>query len=149
GLSMGTLGKCLLLSLITCLIGSEHTKLAATSAEKTAPSNQPQASNQQAEQNDDNEEPLFPAARDGKYGFIDRKGNFVIAPTFASAGYFSEGLAPVEVEGRLLVSSGEGGQFTGSERGKWGYIDRTGKLKIPPQFGSANAFSEGLALVTV
>src|SRR5258706_12737862 len=32
--------------------------------------------------------------------------------------------------------------------GKWGFIDRTGKLIIPLQFDSANNFHEGLALVT-
>src|SRR6266568_6376956 len=31
--------------------------------------------------------------------------------------------------------------------GKWGFIDRTGKVVIPIQFDSANDFHEGLALV--
>src|SRR5260370_22035067 len=32
---------------------------------------------------------------------------------------------------------------------KWGYIDKTGKFVIPPQFPHAESFSEGLALVLV
>ena len=35
------------------------------------------------------------------------------------------------------------------QNGKWGYIDRTGKIVIKPQFLSAEEFSEGLAAVTV
>jgi hypothetical protein len=31
--------------------------------------------------------------------------------------------------------------------GKYGYIDRSGKMVIPPKFGSADPFSEGLAMV--
>jgi hypothetical protein len=42
---------------------------------------------------------------------------------------FSEGLACVEIEGKM------------------GYIDRTGCIVIAPQFEIANDFSEGLAIV--
>lgn len=36
-----------------------------------------------------------------------------------------------------------------SIEGKWGYIDSEGKVEIKPQFLTANAFSEGLAVVAV
>ncbi len=49
---------------------------------------------------------------------------------FASG--FSEGLAPVC-----------------DRRGKFGYIDRSGKYFIEPQFQAADSFSEGLALVSI
>jgi hypothetical protein len=32
---------------------------------------------------------------------------------------------------------------------KWGYIDKTGKVAIKPQFGGTDQFSEGLAAVEV
>jgi hypothetical protein len=33
--------------------------------------------------------------------------------------------------------------------GKWGYINRDGKVVIPPQFDAANDFSEGLAMIRI
>lgn len=33
--------------------------------------------------------------------------------------------------------------------GKWGYIDKTGKLSIKPQFDTANSYHNGLALVGI
>src|SRR6266849_5349942 len=38
--------------------------------------------------------------------------------------------------------------FPVEKDGKWGFIDRTGKIVIPLQFDGANEFHEGLALVT-
>src|ERR1700704_3111972 len=38
--------------------------------------------------------------------------------------------------------------FPVEKDGKFGFIDRTGKIVIPLQFDSANDFHEGLALVT-
>lgn len=95
--------------------------------------------------------PLFPAVKDGKYGFIDVHGQFVIPPSFTDAQAFSEGLAAVYVGGEsyLKRSMSDGDPYISYEGGKWGYIDRTGALAIPPQFGSAYPFSEGFALVTL
>ena len=39
--------------------------------------------------------------------------------------------------------------FTIYENGKWGYIDKTGKVIIEPKFDEAADFSEGLARVKV
>jgi WG containing repeat len=73
------------------------------------------------------------------------KVEFAIEPQFAAAGDFSEGLAKVgfgdnppnpEPYGYVEVKS-------------YGYIDRTGKLKIPAQFSEASNFSEGLAVVRI
>jgi hypothetical protein len=55
----------------------------------------------------------------------------IIEPQFEEAGIFSEGLAAIEING------------------KWGYIDKSGKLVIEPQFTDAWNFSEGLAPVKV
>jgi hypothetical protein len=51
-------------------------------------------------------EGLAPVEVNGKWGFIDTKGNMVIPAVYDSAGSFSEGLAQVKVNG------------------KWGYIDK-------------------------
>jgi ankyrin repeat protein len=66
----------------------------------------------------------------GRYGFVDRSGSWVIPPRFHELGSFSEGLA------KAKHSNG------------WGYIDKTGKWAIKPQFASAGNFSEGAAVVT-
>lgn len=61
-------------------------------------------------------------------------GTYVAAPQFDNAGAFSEGLAAVQVGG------------------KWGFVDKSGKVVIEPQFNpdqvQYNArFSDGLAAV--
>ncbi len=66
----------------------------------------------------------------GRTGYINSKGSFVIQPQFDGASYFSDGLALAWVYGRNR-----------------GYINKTGHFAIPPQFGrnTAHNFSEGLA----
>ena len=58
---------------------------------------------------------------------IDKKGNWVIQPDFDDADDFTEGLAPV------------------LENGKWGFINRKGKMIIAPQFRLCFAFINGHA----
>lgn len=65
----------------------------------------------------------------GEFGYINKKGEVVITPTFSSVGLFSEGLAKVK------------------KNGQWGFIDKNGNLVIQYQFESAGDFHEGLALV--
>lgn len=74
---------------------------------------------------------LLPVAVDGKWGYIDQKGTFVIEPKFDLAYLFSDGLA--------LVQNAEG---------KMGFIDIHGKYKIAPIYKYAANFSEALAFVT-
>lgn len=101
-------------------------------------------------------EGLAAVKQNNKWGYIDREGNMVIEAKFdeprdspkrfdcdatdiignkAECKYldnrhdFSEGLAAIYMNG------------------KWGYIDRQGKIVIQPQFSQANNFSERLAYV--
>lgn len=77
----------------------------------------------------------------GRWGYIDQNGKWVIPPRFGEAGVFeplgkfSEGLAPVM----------NGGYF--GKAAKFGFIDRTGNYAITAQFDWAGAFSEGVAPV--
>lgn len=82
---------------------------------------------------------------------------------FDWAGDFSEGLAPVQVDGRFgfIGTSGEirieprfeyaGGFSCGRAPalagGRWGYLDATGSFAIPAAYDWAGAFREGLAPV--
>jgi len=69
-----------------------------------------------------------------KIGFIDTKGNLVIEPQFDDVwGGFQENFAAVQVGGR--------------EKGKWGFIGKSGKFFINPIFDYVFNFSEGLAAV--
>lgn len=70
-------------------------------------------------------------AQDSKWGFIDKKGDFIINPAYEAARNFSEELAPVKKEG------------------KWGFINKEGKFIIEPSFESAFPFEEGLAAVQI
>jgi hypothetical protein len=65
----------------------------------------------------------------GKWGFIDKNGNWVIEPRFASADSFSEGLARAGVDDKAA------------------FIDKTGNWAIEPQYDPYQGFSEGLAPV--
>jgi hypothetical protein len=74
---------------------------------------------------------LWPVEQHKKWGFIDKTGRLIIPFKFDYPGYFSEGLAPMQV-----------GEETG-------YIDITGKFVIPPHSYGGYSFSEGLAIVVL
>ncbi|MEO0103191.1 MAG: WG repeat-containing protein [candidate division WOR-3 bacterium] len=50
-----------------------------------------------------------------------------------------------------VTGSGKGelSPFEDSKTGKWGYINKQGKIVIRPQFNEAKDFSEGLAAVKI
>lgn len=122
-----------------------------------APDKQPlQAAGSQSPANETG--PLFRVEKDGKYGYIDKTGKVVIPFQYDGADRFFEGLASVLVGAKLVdvevTVYGTGGappvkklekQLVG---GKYGYIDTTGKMVIPPYI-YAGKFSEGLAAVGV
>lgn len=74
---------------------------------------------------------LVRSSSDLRTGYMDRRGNVVVAPRFFAAGAFSQGLAPAQEEAG----------------GGWGFVDRTGRFVIEPAFDAALPFSEGLAPV--
>ncbi len=115
----------------------------------------------------------------GQWGYIDRKGKWVIRPKFDEAYDFQDnGTAVVAdnskyglvdksgkyivtpkydyleffVEGLALVNIG--GEYDGNTikiraGGKWGFIDETGKIAIPIQFDSALTFRNGVSAVRI
>jgi hypothetical protein len=109
----------------------------------------------------------------GRWGFIDRTGRFRIAPRYAGANEFSDGVAYVffwEGEKRRNGIVDTSGKFTlletndyeisfhdglakfrtpGGLNTKYGYMDKGGQVVIEPQFSYAGDFSEGRAWVEV
>ena len=79
----------------------------------------------------DNPNSLTRAKKDGKWGFRNGAGSFVIAPQFDWVSHFSEGLAAVLV------------------RKKYGFIDQTGAFVTKIRYTEVGDFSEGLARVRV
>lgn len=83
-------------------------------------------------------EGLAAVEKDGKLGYINKQGAFVIEPKFDYPDYyhlstiqaFSDGLACVRLDG------------------KWGYCDHKGNIVIKPQYDRVFSFRNGLALVT-
>jgi len=93
-------------------------------------------------------EGLVPIEIKGQTGFIDKSGKVVIAPQFEDVEDFSAGLAAVKVRSNETTWCAR--DASGSREGftmKWGYIDKSGKFVIPPQFESAAPFAEGLAVI--
>lgn len=105
----------------------------------------------------------------GKWGYINKSGKFVIEPRFEKAFDFSEGLARVVINGhtgfidragRLAVQpeydfvdwprrNFSDGMAAVSKHGKWGYVDNTGKEVIKPEFDESSDFTDGFAVVNV
>jgi hypothetical protein len=108
------------------------------------------------------------AVTDGdRGGFIDHSGKMIFAVPLDVTLGFHEGVAGVLLRGTItyfdrtgkkLPISTEYGPKSNSfsegllpieTKGKWGFVDRTGKLVVAPQFEDAGDFSEGLAPVKV
>ena len=83
-----------------------------------------------------------------KFGFKDSLGHIIIRAQFDQVGCFNEGLASVTVGAkreRYLSSNGDSAtMWTG---GKQGFIDKTGKYVVKPQYDYCNYFSQGIAVV--
>ena len=78
----------------------------------------------------------------GRWKYIDPKGRIVIEKP--EGGYFSEGIAPVCVQGKWKVLPGDG--TITFELEKFGGINKKGEMIIPAKYGFLDYFSEGLAV---
>lgn len=106
---------------------------------------------------------LAAVKKNGKYGFIDTKGNVKIDFAYTRAYDFSEGLAKVEQNGKVGFVNKNGETVVPIEyedagffkegcvwvvkNGKYGFVDKTGKEIIPTQYDYAYPFSDGIAPV--
>lgn len=108
-------------------------------------------------------EGLAKQEKDGKWGFIDKTGKFVIANKYTMAEDFKEGLAKVlkgnkfgyvDLQGKEVIpfiydsalSFSEGLAAVGIN-GKYGFIDKTGKIVIPLEYDFTEPFANGEARV--
>lgn len=107
---------------------------------------------------------LFKSA-DGKYGFIGEDGKYVINPIYKYANSFSEGMACVVMENgkpqfidknnKILFTVDKAEYCFGFKeglarvqiKGKYGFIDKSGKIIVNPIYEDAQDFKEGLAAV--
>jgi hypothetical protein len=110
-------------------------------------------------------EGLIPVKVSGQWGFADRTGRAVIAPSYRKAFSFSEGLAAVQVgekwgfidrQGQVAIAprfTGVGNFVDGvapaAEAASWGLIDKRGEFVVPPRYAGIADVSEGLALFDV
>ncbi|MDR0997229.1 MAG: WG repeat-containing protein [Zoogloeaceae bacterium] len=86
--------------------------------------------------------PSFRTPPEKSWGFLDRQGQWAIAPQFVDVG-------PVASNG-LIAAAVDGGPLPVPpwRRTLWGYIDRKGQWVIEPRYQRADPFAQnGLALV--
>jgi hypothetical protein len=83
-----------------------------------------------------------------KWGYINKTGAVVIKPKFIDAQVFSEGLAAVSLLWTKVLEKTEEA-ITAFNGEMYGFIDRTGKLVLKPQFSQVSQFHSGLALVNL
>jgi hypothetical protein len=69
-------------------------------------------------------------SENGKSGFVSSTGKWLTGPVYDECGQFGNGLVPVR------------------QADLWGYVNQTGKVVIAPKFRNAQAFHDGLAVVS-
>ena len=74
---------------------------------------------------------LHSSEKQGKWGFVDYKGDLVIDSIWNDVEEFSEGLAAVQ-----------------SDNGRWGFINVKGEVVIPCKWKRTGNFKEGLCIVS-
>ena len=106
---------------------------------------------------------LRPKALDGKKGFVNVHGEWVIAPEYEDVDVFREGVCWVKKGGKwgLINNNGEclieprfedsrefnQGYANVKLQGKWGVIDRYGSMIFQPEFDLIRTFKDGVATV--
>lgn len=103
------------------------------------------------------------------WGYINEEGKYAIQPTYKTATVFSEGLAWVVTENGAPTAINTKGELkitlqdaetvkifqedlaafsvTQDSKVKWGFVNKEGKVAIPPQFATTGNFSGGKCAV--
>ena len=101
---------------------------------------------------------------DGKWGFIDKNGDFVIKPIYEKTkGFYKDGFAAVKIDNKWGLIDSKGvwimkpqyddfdsyldGMGCVEINKKWGYINKNGDVIIKPQFDEADPYFLGRARV--
>ena len=100
---------------------------------------------------------------DGKWGFIDAAGDWIIKPEYEAVERFRNRLCTVKIDGKWGVIDTTGKVVVEPEYdwyviyqddlacvkidGKYGYIDKKGNIAIQPAYDYAWDFADGVALV--
>jgi hypothetical protein len=82
----------------------------------------------------------------GHIGFSDMEGHIVISPKFFFAKPFKQGFAAFNEGGKIESFDKEHTYISG---GKWGYINKQGKVVFPAIFDQASSFEEEKADVKI
>jgi hypothetical protein len=103
----------------------------------------------------------------GKIGYINLKGKLAVTPRFKNGGRFNEGTTWVETDrgyayintrGKILFTLQRGlvprgpfynGMAMVNKDGRFGFVNRQGRVAVKPVFLSARNFSNGVAVVVV
>jgi len=121
------------------------------------------APNSDAEWIGDGNEGLFPALKNGKYGYLNKEGKWVIPPTFLEVGAFSEKVSSyrnaanwgtINSEGKILseakwekITDFSGGLAIANSAGKDYLIYPSGELAYPEGLDKILRLNEGFYLV--
>lgn len=86
---------------------------------------------------------LWKVKLDDKYGYLDSVLNLVVPIEYNVSYGFKNGYAAVNIGGAY-------NKYYSVEGGKWGFIDKTGKVIVPVQYDDIESFNaEGIAKVTL
>ncbi len=121
------------------------------------------APNSDAEWIGDGSEGLFPALKNGKYGYVNKEGKWVISPSFLEVGAFSEKVGSyrngtnwgtINSEGIILseakweeITDFSGGVAIAKSAGKYFLIHPSGELAYPEGLDKILRLKEGFYLV--
>ncbi len=106
---------------------------------------------------------LKPTEMDGKWGYTDKTGNFVIEPRFDKAQYFQSGIAIVQLGNKFGCINQDGkmtikpeysqihnlhdGFVSFQKNDKLGVYNKSGEIIVEPKYGNIFSFTDGYALV--